>query len=193
MQAILFDLNGVLILDKPGYQSSQFERDFFKRMGMSLDDTKEKELIKREQGWDEHQFWNFVDQGWQGAVPNLELIQIIKKLKRNRFKTAIVSNTSGLIMRQRLADYFGEKINTLFDEIVISSEVGFLKPDSKIYQLTLDRLGVMPSDSIMIDDSDQYLSGAQVMGIHCFKYYDNLSLIQYLKEIPSNSIQGVDV
>ncbi|KKU46178.1 MAG: HAD superfamily hydrolase [Microgenomates group bacterium GW2011_GWA2_46_7] len=181
MQAILFDLNGVLILDKPGYQSSQFERDFFKRMGMSLDDTKEKELIKREQDWDEQQFWNFVDQGWRGALPNLELVQIIKKLKRNRFKTAIVSNTSGLIMRQRLADYFGEKINTLFDEIVISSEVGLLKPDPKIYQLVLDRLGVLPSNSIMVDDSDQYLKGAQAIGIRCFQYYDNLSLTQYLQ------------
>lgn len=176
MKAVIFDLNGVLILDKPGYKSSEFEHNFFKRMGVSMDDKKEKENIKLENNWNEEQFWDFVGQGWNGAIPNMELIQIIKKLRTDGYKTAIISNTSGLIMRKKIDRYFGEKIENLFEEIIISSEVGLLKPDEKIYEMVLKKLGTQPGETIMIDDSDSYLEGARRLGIVCLVFRDNETL-----------------
>ncbi|KKT52317.1 MAG: HAD-superfamily hydrolase, subfamily IA, variant 3 [Candidatus Collierbacteria bacterium GW2011_GWB2_44_22] len=163
MKAIIFDLNGVLILDKPGYQSPEAEHKFFKRMGISLNDAKEKELIKKEQGWNEEQFWKYVGNGWKG--------------------TAIISNTSGLIMREKINQYFGENISSLFDEIIISSEVGLLKPDPEIYKLALRRLGVSALESVMVDDSDSYLSGARYLGMICFQFTDNRKLLENFKKL----------
>ncbi len=183
MKAIIFDLNGVLILDKPGYQSSESEHKFFKRMGLSLNDSREKERIKIEQGWDDDQFWKYVGNGWKGAIPNTELIQIIKEIREKGMKTAIISNTSGLIMREKINQYFGEDINSLFDEIIISSEVGLLKPDPEIFRLTLTKLKVAAHDSVMVDDSDDYLRGARHLGITCFHFTDNESLTQNFKKL----------
>jgi len=147
IKAVIFDLNDVLILDKPGYQAPEFEHKFFKRMGVSLNDEAEKELIKKENGWSDEQFWKFVGNGWTAAVPNRELIQVVKKIRGRGIKTAIISNTSGLIMREKINQYFGEDITSLFDEIIISSEVGLLKPDPEIYKLALTKLGVSALDS----------------------------------------------
>ncbi|NCP46900.1 HAD-IA family hydrolase [bacterium] len=179
----IFDLNGVLILDKPGYQSPESEQKFFKRMGISLNDAKEKGLIQKERGWNDDQFWKYVGNGWKGAIPNMELAQIVKEIRGKGMKTAIISNTSGLIMREKINQYFGEGITSLFDEIIISSEVGFLKPDPEIYKLALKRLYVSAHDSVMVDDSDSYLTGARFLEIMCFLFTDNRSLIQDMKNL----------
>lgn len=47
IKVFIFDLNGVLILDNPGYKSSKLERSIFKRLGLSLNDEKEKEKLKK--------------------------------------------------------------------------------------------------------------------------------------------------
>ncbi len=182
-KAILFDLNGVLILDKAGYVPVTQEHIVFKRLGLSLEDSEEKERIKNEFDWTEEEFWKFVDNSWNGAVPNLRLIRLIKSLKERGYKTAIVSNTSGLIMRQVLQNYFGEDLNTLFDIVIISSEVGYLKPSRGIYELTIKKLGVQPNEAVMIDDSGDYLTGAKIFGITPILFVSNEKLEVDLKHL----------
>ncbi|MFH0791664.1 MAG: HAD-IA family hydrolase [bacterium] len=182
-KAVLFDLNGVLILDKAGYVPAPQEHVIFKRLGLSLEDSKEKERIKSELGWTEEEFWKFVDTSWNGAVPNLRLINLIKNLRERGYKTAIISNTSGLIMRQVLQNYFGQDLNTLFDFITISSEVGYLKPGREIYELTIEKLGVQPNEAVMIDDSEDYLTGAKSLGITPILFISNEKLEEDLRRL----------
>lgn len=183
MEAIIFDLNGVLILDRPGYVCSELELRVFKRMGMSLNDAKEKEEIKKELGWTEKEFWSFVDQSWQGAMPNMELVKLILKLKKAGYKTAILSNTSGLVMRPTIKSYFGRDINDLFDEVVISSEVGLLKPDPAIYKLVMKKLGTTPPESVFIDDAEEYLLPARNLGMTAILFRSNQMLRKALRKV----------
>ncbi len=180
-KAIICDLNGVLILDKPDYVSSPPEKIISKRLGLSLDDEKEKGEIKDEFNWTENKFSSFVNNSWPGAIPNLELIDIVKNLKRKGYKTAIVANTSGVVIRKVIQNYFGENIENLFDEIIMSSEVGIYKPDKKIFQLVLDKLAVKPSESIMIDDRDDYLVGARDLGMSAVLFINNEKLNKDLR------------
>lgn len=182
-KAIIFDLNGVLILDKPGYEASNLEKKTFKRLGLSLNDYEEKEKIKKELNWTETKFWDFVSDAWKGAVPNNDLIQLIKKIKRKDYKIALLSNTSGLIMRRELDDFFGVNINELFDEIIISSEVGYLKPNYEIYELCLRRLGVKANESIFIDDAKEYVEGGREVGMKCLLFKNNNKLKEYLNRL----------
>lgn len=181
--AVLFDLNGVLILDKPGYQPTELENKILKRMGLSCDDQEEKEKIKKEFGWREKDFWVLVNKSWEGAMPNRELIAVIKKIRKQKFKTAIVTNTSGLIVRPVIKNYFGTEISNLFDAVIISSEVGLLKPDQKIYQLCLNNLGLAAEESIYIDDAEKYLEGAKSIGMKTFLFLGNENLTKKLKEL----------
>lgn len=179
-RAIIFDLNGVLILDKPGYRPSEWEKKIFKKMGLSLDDRREKEAIKRELGWAEQEFRDLVKRGWEGAVPNNELIGIIKNLRKQGYKTGLLSNTSKLLMFPTLKNYFGVDLTQLFGQVIISSEVGLLKPDKAIYQLVLNKLRVPAKRAIYIDDALQYLRGAQELGITGLLFQSNRKLRQDL-------------
>jgi putative hydrolase of the HAD superfamily len=58
----------------------------------------------------------------------------------------------------------------LFDAIVISEAAGVRKPDSRIFELTLGRLGLAPAEAIFVGDHpdtdpDTDIRGAQQAGI----------------------------
>ncbi len=102
---------------------------------------------------------------WAGWQLDVELVQFIRAL-RPRYKTALLSNAfSGA--RQAFDKFgFGDAIDT----IVISAEEGVAKPDPRIYQITLDRLGVQPGQSIFVDDTTENTLAAQALGMHGIQF-----------------------
>ncbi len=99
---------------------------------------------------------------------------------RPQFKTAICSNFSTLL-RPLLEKKW--KIADAFDAVVISSEVKLLKPDPRIYQLTLKRLHVKPEEAIFIDDTEKNVLGAQALGIHGILFKDSRETIRQIEKI----------
>ena len=58
-------------------------------------------------------------------------------------------------------------IAPLFDTVVLSYEVGMMKPDPRIYRLACERLGVEPNDCLYIGDgSSGELTGASNVGMN---------------------------
>ena len=56
-------------------------------------------------------------------------------------------------------------LDELFDDVIDSSEVGLRKPDPRIYALSLERLGVQPSEAVFVDDAPGNVAGAERVGI----------------------------
>ncbi len=110
---------------------------------------------------------------------NKELVDYIRQ-SRPQLKTAICSNFSGLL-RSLLEKKW--KIIDVFDVLVISSEVKLLKPDPRIYQLTLKRLQVKPQEAIFIDDTEKNVVGAQALGIHGILFKDTQTTIREIEKI----------
>lgn len=54
-------------------------------------------------------------------------------------------------------------------QVVESCLEGVCKPDPRIYQLCLQRLGLQPSEAIFLDDLGQNLKAAASLGIHTIK------------------------
>ena len=52
----------------------------------------------------------------------------------------------------------------LFDEIILSGEVGLTKPDPRIFELLLSRAGRTADECIFIDDSETNIRAAQALG-----------------------------
>lgn len=177
IKAIFFDFNGVLILDKPGYSSSELENSIYKQLGTSLDDKKDIDNILKDLNWNEEMFWKYIDKSWEGVLPNIQLLHWIKEIKEKGYKTAIISNTSRIIFRKYQENSFGINLEKLFDEIIISSEVKQLKPDKSIYETALQKVDVKPNEAVMIDDSNRYLEGAKELGIHTI-YFENNELLK---------------
>lgn len=81
---------------------------------------------------------------------------------KKHYKLALLSNDSGEWSR-----YFREKfdLNQYFDVITVSGDVKMKKPNPQIYELTLERLGLVAGDCVYVDDRRYNLSAAEAVGI----------------------------
>jgi epoxide hydrolase-like predicted phosphatase len=91
----------------------------------------------------------------------MPLVEFIQSL-RPRYKIGILSNAWS---DARLFHNSRFKMNTWVDAAVYSAEVKLLKPDSRIYQLLLDELGLPASECVFVDDKPVNLEAAQALGM----------------------------
>jgi putative hydrolase of the HAD superfamily len=110
---------------------------------------------------------------------NRELVEILPAL-RERYCLGLLSNAND-DLRQVLTERW--QIADLFDDMIISAEVGLLKPDRRIYELAVQRLGVQPDEALFIDDMPVNVEGAQIAGLQAFQYIDNTQVIDDLKRM----------
>ncbi|NWU98670.1 ACD10 dehydrogenase, partial [Upupa epops] len=68
-----------------------------------------------------------------------------------------------------------------FDAVVQSYREGMLQPDPRIYKLCLERLGVEPRGSILLDNSSQNLKAAAQLGIQTVKVDDPETALKELE------------
>ncbi len=86
----------------------------------------------------------------------------LERLRAAGCKLAVVSNSEGTI--EQMLTEIG--LRPLFDAVLDSSVVGFTKPDPRIFQLALDRLGVSAADALMVGDSPSAdIDGAHAVNI----------------------------
>lgn len=79
------------------------------------------------------------------------------------FPLALITNGVPDLQREKIET---TGIAKYFSEIVISGEVGYGKPDSRIYQIVLSRLKINPESTFSIGDSlERDIRGAKVLGI----------------------------
>jgi putative hydrolase of the HAD superfamily len=113
------------------------------------------------------------------GTANAELIDYARRL-RPRWRTGIVSN-SFVGAREREQAAYG--FEDLVEEIVYSHEVGFSKPDPRIYALACTRLDVAPEETVFLDDSDVCVTGARDVGIHAVRFHDNAQAIAEIEKL----------
>jgi putative hydrolase of the HAD superfamily len=56
-------------------------------------------------------------------------------------------------------------VDELFPVVIDSSEVGLRKPDPRIYELTCERVGVVPTAVVFLDDNLENVCAAESLGI----------------------------
>ncbi|XP_078444712.1 haloacid dehalogenase-like hydrolase (HAD) superfamily protein [Wolffia australiana] len=87
------------------------------------------------------------------------------RLREAGVKLAVVSNFDNRLPKL-LRDL---SIADLFDAIIVSSEIGYEKPDSRIFEAALDQLGVHAGEGVHIgDDELADKVGANKIGIDCW-------------------------
>lgn len=85
-------------------------------------------------------------------------IDIINTIKMH-VKVAIITN--GSTQRQK-AKIINTNLKSCFDIIIISEEVGFSKPDKRIFELALKKLKVQPEETLFVgDDIQKDIGGCQ--------------------------------
>jgi putative hydrolase of the HAD superfamily len=102
---------------------------------------------------------------WKGDQLDAELVTLVRRL-RPHFKTALLSNFPASL--RALLTHCG--VTDAFDEMVISGEIGLVKPDARIYQLTAERLGVPVGECLFVDDFLENVAGARKAGMQALHF-----------------------
>ncbi|MDR2983227.1 MAG: HAD family phosphatase [Nocardiopsaceae bacterium] len=82
---------------------------------------------------------------------------------RPDLRTAIISNSADGARREEVGRY---AFDTSFDPIIYSHEVGLAKPDRAIFELTCERMGLAPDETIFVDDVPGHVAAAGTVGMH---------------------------
>lgn len=90
-----------------------------------------------------------------------DTVPFLEWLRSRDVLTALVSNCADTTRAQ--LEYLG--IVPLVDAVILSCEVGSVKPYPEIYGTALDELGVAAVDAVFIDDQPTYCVGAEAVGI----------------------------
>jgi putative hydrolase of the HAD superfamily len=100
-----------------------------------------------------------VERLFAGLGPDAPMMEAMRRAHDAGVKTAVISNSWGDGI------YEGADLNDIFDEIVISGEVGLHKPDPAIFALTCTRLDVEPRECVFVDDLRENCAAAEALGM----------------------------
>jgi epoxide hydrolase-like predicted phosphatase len=103
---------------------------------------------------------------------NKEVAALLPVLKKN-YKLILLSNTNSIHEKYGWEHYDFLKY---FDDLILSHEIGAVKPEEKIYRAVEKSSGSPAEEHIFIDDIEEYVEAAKGLGwngIH-FKGYDYL-------------------
>lgn len=113
------------------------------------------------------------------TAKNLALLDYIRTLKP-KFKIGLLSNIYNDWVRQTFLTTDEQK---MFDDMVLSFEVGMTKPDPAIFRLACKRLGTMPKETVLVDDIRSYCEAAREVGMSAVVYSDFDQLKTELNQI----------
>ncbi len=67
--------------------------------------------------------------------------------------------------------------------MILSHELGFIKPEKKIYEIALEKTNSNPEECLFIDDQERVLIPAREMGMKTIRFNSIVQLKEELREI----------
>ena len=111
--------------------------------------------------------------------PMIQLVEHIKrKDKHNLFIISNYAKHAAEFMIEKHKEFF-----SIFDDIIISANIGMMKPDAQIYQYFLDKHNVDPNNCVFIDDQEHNIRSAEQLGINGIVHVDHLKTAEQLKKL----------
>ncbi len=121
-------------------------REFFKKcFTVPISNEQNKQLIK---------LWT---NNWK---PEPEMIKLVSQLKK-RYRLGMISNSDPV----NFFNYLKKGWLRPFEVLVLSHELGILKPEQKIYQIAIQKIGLKPEECLFIDDQEKCIKTAQKIGM----------------------------
>jgi len=176
IKAIVFDWGGVLI-DHPVAEMNSYcaqaldvDTKLLMQTFLKYKTSYQKAIITEDEVWDKicneiggnkPNTSSLCREALQASYsPKKEMFDLARNLKNNGYKTGLLSNTEIPMM-----GFFKEQKYDMFDVTVFSCAEGAVKPEQKIYEILLNRLEVDASEAVFIDDIQEFINGAQNIGM----------------------------
>jgi len=111
-----------------------------------------------------------VDEIWNAMIVGFDpaKIELLKRLK-TEYRTFLLSNTNAMheaFYNNILRESTGvDNLELLFEKVFYSHKVHLRKPEPEIFKYVLDKTGLVPAETLFIDDSEINIESAARLGI----------------------------
>jgi epoxide hydrolase-like predicted phosphatase len=126
---------------------------------------------------------DLVDRLFAGMQPEEPMLEALRRARAAGVRTGMISNSWGHGRYDR--SLFGE----LFDGVVISGEVGLHKPQPQIFELGAERIGLLPSQCVFVDDLRENCEGAEAVGMIAVLHRGAAETLARLEDLLSISLR----
>lgn len=114
-----------------------------------------------------------------GNMPNEPLLRYIRDQLAPQYRIGLLSNAGDNWLHDMLEPWQV----ALFEEAVLSYQLGVTKPDPIMYETIATRLGMLPEECVFIDDQPRYCEGAVVVGMKAIHYQNTAQTITAVEEL----------
>lgn len=125
-----------------------------------------------------------LDRMMAGATVEPDMVDMVRRARAAGIKTAMVSNSWGELR------YPADLVAELFDATVISGREGFRKPDTRMYTLGAERIGLPPAACVFVDDLPFNLKPAAALGMATVLHGDPTGTIGRLEGLLGVPLRG---
>ncbi len=186
IRAIILDVGGVLLHERDHTKRSKWETQLGLARGELTRRVLDSDLAGRAASGEvtERAMWQAVASQlgltnsqtlelqrdfWSSEQLDLEFVEFLQSL-RPRYRVGILSNAWSEARKFHNAKF---KFDTWMDFAIYSAEVKLLKPDPRIYQLTLAQLNLAAHECIFVDDKLVNVQAAEALGMQGIWYHDS--------------------
>ena len=135
-----------VVLDKALHKGKITEEECFRKyFGVPISEDDMKKIIE---------LWTT---NWK---PREDMMNLVKRLKLN-YRLAVISNSDPINSDNCLKKGYYEP----FEELILSHELGLIKPGRRIYEVAIKRMNTRPEECLFIDDQEDCLVPARRMGM----------------------------
>ena len=112
---------------------------------------------------------------------NVPMKAILAQLAFCGYRMGMLSNTNELHWRL-LTDGRYALMPSAFEQLVLSYEVGAVKPEPAIFQAAIERAGVAPHEIFYMDDMPGHVAAARAAGIDAVQFTDAAILVEQMRQ-----------
>ena len=115
-----------------------------------------------------------IDWGWMGFItdcPEYKL-KMLEDLKAKGYTLYLLSNTNPVIMSWALSPAFssqGKNLDEFFDKLYLSYQMRYTKPHPEIFHAMIRDSGMIPGETLFIDDGEANVKMGQKLGFHTYQ------------------------
>jgi len=112
-----------------------------------------------------------IDEAWSAFLMHIpyKKMKLVHELAK-KYRVFLLSNTNPIhIKKLQEFDDSGFPVSECFEKLYLSYEIGHSKPGREIYEFLLSDAGILPEETLLVDDGPANCKTAEALGLHTYQ------------------------